>query len=75
MRSSFGPAAVGSRVGMRYGASMSDEPEPPEEPPWEVSQYEFEPPGWFEWLVAGSPGLFPPLILILGYLIWRWVAG
>jgi hypothetical protein len=60
---------------------MTDETEPPEEPqpeeaPWEVSEYRFEPPLWFELLVAGGPAVyFPPLILIAVYFIWRWVSG
>lgn len=56
---------------------MSDEPEPdpPEETPWEVNEYEFEPPGWFEWLIAGSPGIYPPLILVAVYWVWRRISG
>ena len=54
---------------------MEEEPPPPEETPWEVNEYEFEPPGWFELLVAGNPGIYPPLILVAGYLVWRWASG
>jgi hypothetical protein len=64
-------------TGLSYVAAMSEGPEsePPEEPPWEVNEYKFEPPAWFEWLIAGNPGVYPPLILVLVYLIWRWASG
>ena len=66
---------VGRRPALVYGGAMDDEPEPPEETPWEVNEYRFEPPGWFELLVAGNPGVYPPLILVVGYLIWLWASG
>lgn len=62
-----------ARVG--YDAAMADEPDPPDETPWEVNEYKFEPPGWFELVFAGNPGVYPPLILVLGYLIWLWASG
>ena len=49
---------------------------PKDETPWEVSEYEFEPPLWLEALF--SPffwGVGPPLILVLGYVGWRLVGG
>ena len=56
---------------------MSAEPEPPpEEPPWEVSGYRFEEPLWMEALF--SPffwGLGPPLIVFIGYGLWRFFSG
>lgn len=61
---------------LSYAVAMTEEPEPPpEEPPWEVNEYEFEPPVWFELLIAGNPLVAPPLILVVGYLIWRWASG
>lgn len=53
----------------------SPEEPPAEEPPWEVNEYRFEPPGWFLLLFAGKPAFYPPFILLIGWMIWRWVWG
>ncbi|HEX9945919.1 MAG TPA: hypothetical protein VGA98_00100 [Allosphingosinicella sp.] len=55
---------------------MPDEPPPPpDDTPWEVNEYKFEAPGWLEVVFLGNPGIYPPLILVAGFLIWRWASG
>lgn len=46
------------------------------EPPWEPSEYRFEEPWWLKALF--SPwigGVGPPLVLVLGVVIYRLIRG
>lgn len=65
----------GGRSGLYRAMTDAPEEPPPDETPWEVNEYKFEPPGWFEFVFAGNPGVYPPLILVLLYLIWLWASG
>ncbi|WP_167737673.1 hypothetical protein [Sphingomonas parva] len=51
---------------------MSDEQEP-DETPWKVSEYRFEPPLWFDLLFKPS-AVWPPLTLAALVLLIHWLA-
>jgi hypothetical protein len=49
--------------------------ETPEDPPWEVNEYRYEPPWWVEFFAGPSWGTGVPLVFVLIFLLWKWFAS
>jgi hypothetical protein len=50
-----------------------DERGDPDEAPWEVSEYRYEPPAWLDILFNPAAGL--PLAGLVLIALWRWLSG